>query len=139
MLSATSTLLTDVSADKTDQRPNEAKLHAQDPLSETACLGRWLSAVRLCGHRALDGRLKLGFFRAGFARPSAAEVVGVPKVHATRTIAEDLLTEPKEQREPNPSVRQPGENVAPRSLGDKKHEKVGAEVHRREPALRHDK
>jgi hypothetical protein len=46
----------DASAVETDQRP-----------SEIACLGRWLSAVRLCGHRALDGRLKIGFFRVRFA------------------------------------------------------------------------
>jgi hypothetical protein len=63
----------------------------------------------------------------------------VPKVRARRTIGEHLETEPNEQRERYPSLRQPVENVAPRSLGDQKHEKVEAEVHRREPALRHDK
>ena len=68
-----------------------------------------------------------------------AELEGVPKVHARRTVGKDLVNQPNEQRERYPSVRHPVENVVPRSLEDKKHEKVGAQVHRREPALRHDK
>ena len=60
------------------------------------------------------------------------------ELHTSGAVGEDLNTEPKEQRERYPSVRHPVENVAPRSLNDKKHDKVGAEVHRREPALRHD-
>jgi hypothetical protein len=60
------------------------------------------------------------------------------ELHASGTVGEDLRAEANEQRERYPSVRHPVENVAPGSLGDKKNEKVRAEVRRREPALRHD-
>jgi hypothetical protein len=56
------------------------------------------------------------------------------ELHTSGAVGEDLRNKPNE----HPSVRHPVENVAPRSLGDQKHAKVRAEVHRREPALRHD-
>jgi hypothetical protein len=58
---------------------------------------------------------------------------------ARRAVCEALFNEPDGKGERHVHARRPEQQVALHRLGDQIQHKVGAEVHRGKPALRHDK
>ena len=67
-----------------------------------------------------------------------AEHAGMAGLDARRAVREDLFNNPDGNREENVHARHPEQQVALHRLGDQIQHKVGAEVHRGKPALRHD-